>query len=242
MFPQHGHIEVSVVIPVFNDRDALEKAIPESIDALKSITEYFELIIAEDGSSDGSTEVAKKWGTINSNIHLSHSTQRLGKGEAISRAFRISRGSIVCFYDVDLATDMIHLSQIIDDIRQGYHISIGSRLITGNNVDRTINRSISSKGYNFLVRTILKSSIFDHQCGFKAFNRDRLLALLPFVQTQSWFWDTEVLVRAQRAGYRIHERPVKWHSNEKSNVKMKDTFSLGTNIIRLWWQLHLIGS
>jgi glycosyltransferase involved in cell wall biosynthesis len=231
--------EVSAVLPVYNDRGALEHAVPESLAVLERITDSFELIVAEDGSTDGSPEFVKGWEKKDGRVRLFHSDERLGRGKALNRAFAASNGRIVCYYDVDLATDMQHLEQLINAIREGSDIATGSRLMPGSDALRTAERAIASRGYNTLVRTILGSRLYDHQCGFKAFNREKLLHLLSLVKADHWFWDTEVLVRAQRAGYHIKEIPVRWRPGTGTTVRLKDVFSMGSDILRLWWQLHV---
>lgn len=232
-------IEVSAVIPVYNDLPALKVAIPASIEALSQITDSFEILVAEDGSTDGSAEYVRAIEQTDPRIHLLHSDQRLGRGRALNRAFTAARGTIVCYYDVDLATDMQHLSEVIDAIREGFDIATGSRLLPESDIVRTGDREIASRGYNLLVRTILGSKQYDHQCGFKAFNRARLLPLLDKVDDMHWFWDTEVLVRGARAGYRIREIPVRWRQGPGTTVRRKDVVDMGSAILRLWWSLHV---
>ena len=232
-------IEISAVIPVFNDREALTGAIPLSVSTLEAITPDFELIIAEDGSTDGSAELVRSWMEKDSRVRLFHSDERLGRGRALNRAFLAAEGRIVCYYDVDLATDMKHLATLIGAIRSGYDISTGSRLLPESRIQRSGGREIASRGYNFLVRVVLGSRLHDHQCGFKAFSRDRVLAIIPTVQDTHWFWDTEVLVRAERKGYRICEFPVAWEQGEKTTVRRHDVWDMGTAVLRLWWQLHV---
>ncbi len=103
---------------------------------------------------------------------------------------------------------------------------------------RTGERELASRVYNALVRVILGSRVHDHQCGFKSFNRGRILSLLPSVKATHWFWDTEVLVRGQRAGFRVTEFPVVWRTGRTTTVRMKDVFEMGGAILALWWQLH----
>jgi glycosyltransferase involved in cell wall biosynthesis len=231
--------EVTVIIPVYNDRNALERAIPQSVEALSKAVQDFEILIAEDGSRDGSAEFVGECGKHEARVHLLHSDMRLGRGKALNRAIREARGEIICYYDVDLATDMQHLSGLIDAIRQGADISTGSRLLPQSEIRRTNGREIASRTYNFLVRVILGSRVFDHQCGFKAFRRGRILDLLPTVRSNHWFWDTEVLVRAQRQGYCIREFPVRWRAGKGTTVRIKDVFEMGSSIVRLWWQIHV---
>ena len=231
--------EVTVIIPVFNDIRSLEIALPRSLEILSKITTGFELIIAEDGSTDGSAERVKQYEQNDTRIHLLHSDERLGRGKALNRAIHESRGKIVCYYDVDLATDMQYLPELIDAIRKGSDIATGSRLMPGSDIIRSGGREIASRTYNFLVRIFLGSKIYDHQCGFKAFNKEHILPVLPTIHSNHWFWDTEILVRAQRNGSRVYEFPVRWRAGKGTTVKIKDVFEMGSSILRLWWQIHV---
>ncbi|HQC12577.1 MAG TPA: glycosyltransferase family 2 protein [Methanoregulaceae archaeon] len=234
-----GDPEVSAVIPVYNDRKALERAIPESLEVLGAITDSFELIVAEDGSTDGSCEYIRSWEERDPRVRLLHSDERQGRGKALNRCFREARGRILCYYDVDLATDMRHLADLVGAIREGYDISTGSRLLPDSDIERSGRRELASRGYNLLVRAVLGSSLRDHQCGFKGFMRERVLAILPSVRAGHWFWDTELLVRAQKDGYRVYEFPVHWVEGAGTTVKRNDVWSMGTAVLRLWWQLHV---
>jgi glycosyltransferase involved in cell wall biosynthesis len=231
--------EVTAIIPVFNDRAALEHAIPESLKVLSGITENFEVIVAEDGSTDGSTAFVRDYEMKSPKVRLLHSDTRLGRGTALNHAIREAQGSIVCYYDVDLATDMQHLPELIGAIRSGADIATGSRLLPDSDIRRTEGREIASRSYNFLVRAILGSRLFDHQCGFKAFNKAKILPILSTIRSNHWFWDTELLVRTQRMGYKVTEFPVRWRAGKGTTVRLKDVFGMGSSILRLWWQIHV---
>lgn len=231
--------EVTAIIPVYNDRESLERALPVSAAVLSAICPSFEIIVAEDGSSDGSAAIIEAFSRTDSRVRLLHSDKRQGRGRALNRAIQEAQGSIVCYFDVDLATDMQHLPQLIGAIRDGYDMATGSRLMPDSDIVRTSGREIASRSYNFLVRLFLSSTIFDHQCGFKAFNRERILAIIPTVRDTHWFWDTELLVRGQRKGFRVKEFAVRWRAGKGTTVKAKDIFSMGRAILRLWWQIHV---
>lgn len=230
---------VSVILPVFNDRHALERAIPESIAILSTTTDAFEVIVAEDGSTDRSVEFVQAWHEKDPRVCLLHADERLGRGRALNRAIEAARYDIVCYYDVDLATDLAHLPELFGGIRSGAVIATGSRLMPDSDIVRSGGREVASRGYNFLVRIILRSRLHDHQCGFKAFRREKILTLVPEVRALHWFWDTEVLVRGQCKGYEVREFPVVWRQGPGTTVRFKDVFSMGSQILGLWWQIHV---
>ncbi len=231
--------EVTAIIPVYNDRPSLEVALRSSIEALSGITDAFEIIVAEDGSTDGSTEFVRQYEAADNRVRLLHHDERQGRGRALNRAIREARGRIVCYYDVDLATDMQHLPALISAVRDGSAIATGSRLLPDSDIVRTGDREIASRSYNFLVRLFLGSTLHDHQCGFKAFNREQILPILPAIRSKHWFWDTEIIVRTLRAGLRVSELPVRWRAGKGTTVRFKDVFVMGTAILRLWWQIHV---
>ncbi len=231
--------EVTAIIPVYNDRASLEIALPRSIAALSEVTEGFEIIVAEDGSKDGSADLVRAFEKSDVRVRLLHSDERQGRGKALNRAISGSKGKIVCYYDVDLATDMQHLAELIGAIRNGADIATGSRLLPESDIVRTGGREIASRTYNVLVRIILGSRIYDHQCGFKAFNRERVVPVLARVRSNHWFWDTELLVRAQKQGYTVKEFPVRWRAGKGTTVRVKDIVEMGSAILRLWWQIHV---
>ncbi|WAI00587.1 glycosyltransferase [Methanogenium organophilum] len=225
--------EVCAILPVYNDRESLETAIPRSIEVLEKITDSFLVVVAEDGSTDGSAEFVREWEEKDSRVLLFHADERLGRGTALTRVIRAVDAEIVCYYDVDLATDMAHLPALIQAIRDGNDIATGSRLMPESDIVRTQGREVASRGYNFLVRTVLNSRLYDHQCGFKAFRRDRILSLLDTIEAPHWFWDTELLVRAQKKGFHIAEFPVRWRTSDKTTVRFSDVTGMGMAIFHL---------
>jgi glycosyltransferase involved in cell wall biosynthesis len=226
-------------LPACNEAQRIGATVERTAAAIRDVTQTFEIIIAEDGSEDGTDKIcealAKKYDFI---VHL-HSDERLGKGGAIAKAFRASKGEILCVIDVDLATDMNHLKELVQSIRGGYDFAIGSRMLPKSDVKRPFKRELASKGYNFLTRLILGSKLYDHQCGFKSFKRDSLFAIMDTVKDTHWFWDTELLVRAQRAGYKINEFAVYWRHGGATKVNLiRDIFGMGSQIFRLWYELN----
>lgn len=226
---------VSVIIPVYNENGKLERAVDKTVAVLSDLSYPFEILIAEDGSNDGTFDSASKLSEENSSIILLHSEKRQGRGNALSRAIKAAKGEVVCYVDVDLATDMTYLADLIDSVLiGGYDIATGSRLMPQSNAHRSPTRSIASKTYNWMVRVFLGSVLYDHQCGFKAFRRSSVLNLVDEVKDGHWFWDTELLVRGQYKGLNIKEIPVKWFEATSSKVDLKkDVCCMGSQIFRL---------
>ena len=235
--------EVSVVLPAYNEADTIEHTVEVTLSTLVDFLPAgaFEVIVAEDGCEDRTPEIADRMAAADDRVRHVHSDERLGRGGALERAFRESRGDVLVYFDTDLATDVQHLEELVESIRtDGYDVATGSRRIPGSEQERDPERGVASTGFNTLVRLFLRSPMHDHQCGFKAFDREALVALLDDVEDDHWFWDTEVLVRAQRAGYDVREFPVEWEPKGDTKVDLvRDVFGMGSQILRLWWQLSV---
>jgi hypothetical protein len=235
--------EVSVVLPAYNEATTIEETISATLDALGSFLPRgsFEVIVAEDGCDDRTPELVDQYAAVDDRVLHVHSDDRLGRGGALERAFRSSSGDTLVYFDTDRATDMAHLEELVESVRTGgYDVATGSRWAPGNEADRSAKRGIASRGYNGLVRLFLPSDLEDHQCGFKAFDREALFALLDDVEGDHWFWDTEVLVRAQRSGMRVKEFPIRWEEKGDSKVDLvRDVFGMGSQILQLWWGLSV---
>ena len=228
-------MKVSLVLPAYNEAIRLEKTVNLTSKALQEITPSFEIIIAEDGSNDGTNKIARKLAEKCSYVQHLHSDFRQGRGRALNRAFKSASGDVLCYIDADLATDMDHLKELVESMYvEEYDFVTGSRMMPQSKVKRSLKRDVASQGFNFLVRTFLHSKIYDHQCGFKAFKRDPLFILLDKVKDTHWFWDTEILILAQNHGYRVKEFPVIWKHGGPTKVNLrKDIQEIGSQIFRL---------
>jgi glycosyltransferase involved in cell wall biosynthesis len=232
-------VKVSVVLPAYNEADKLEPAVNEVTHALDEFTRSYEVIIAEDGSTDGTDRIAAELAEKHPFIKHLHGEKRLGRGAALKNAFKQSSGEVLVYMDLDLATNLEHLKALVDAVDSGgYDFATGSRLLPESSVKRSRTRNVASKTFNFMVRRLLGSKVKDHQCGFKAFRRESLMVLLDKVRANHWFWDTEVLVRGYRRGYKIKEIPVSWKGGRETKVRLlQDSLSMGWQILSLWWHL-----
>lgn len=232
---------VSIVLPAYNEESTIENATKTTLNTLESFLPQhsFEVIIAEDGCTDATPEIAARLADECDNVQHFHSDERAGRGPALSRVFGTIDSDVVGYIDTDLATDMDHLEELVESVRTGsFDVSTGSRRLPDSQASRPIKREVASRIYNKIVRTYLASSVYDHQCGFKAFHRTVLDDLLLDVEDQHWFWDTEILVRAQHRGYRIHEFPVAWDPGQDTTVDLvRDGSYMGYRVFRLALQL-----
>jgi len=235
--------EVSVVLPAYNEADTIEATVRTTLDTLAAFlpSGSFEVLVAEDGCDDRTPAIASRLAAGDERVRHVHSDERLGRGGALERTFSAAAGETLVYFDTDLATDMRHLEELVESVRSGESdVATGSRWLPGNRADRPPTRDVASRGYNTLVRLCLRSDLRDHQCGFKAFDRDVLFDLLADVEDDHWFWDTEVLVRAQRRGYRVREFAVDWEPKGDSTVDLvADVLGMGREIGRAWWQLSV---
>jgi len=233
-------VEVSVVLPAYNEEATIENTVETTLDTLGEFLPAgtFEVIVAEDGCDDRTPDIADRMAEEDDRVRHFHSDERLGRGGALNRAFEAAEGETLVYFDTDLATDMKHLEELVESVRSGeYDFATGSRWMPGEEAERPARRDVASRGFNGLTRLFLGSDLRDHQCGFKAFDRDALFDVLDDVGDDHWFWDTEVLVRAQRRGYDVREFAVDWTPKGDSKVDIvRDVFGMGSQIVRCWWE------
>ena len=217
---------VHVVIPCLNEERALPVSIRRLHDFMSTeMAEYdWSILVADNGSTDGTRAAALALGAEYPRVRYLRLEQR-GRGRALRRAWTESDADAVAYMDVDLSTDLAHLPQLVDAIAgQGYDIAIGSRLLPDSLVERrTLKREITSRGYSLLFRAMFFTSFRDAQCGFKAASRRAVDALAPLVQDNGWFFDSELLILAQKCGYRIREIPVHWTDDPDTRVRILRT-------------------
>lgn len=227
---------VSVIVPAFNEAVTLKRNIKSIKRVLEPIAESYEIIIAEDGSTDGTSMIAERLTEECPEVLHLHADERLGKGGAQKRALKISRGEIVVFMDADLATSLASLSSVILAIKNGYDGAVASRRVKGAKVKRSFSRALASKAYSLLVRLLFRDGIRDHQCGFKAFSRQLLESVIDDVESEGFLFDTELIVKAKRRGFVVVEVPVAWKEPKGRTSKVmlfKDGAKMGFELLKL---------
>lgn len=224
--PDSG-VRVDVVIPVYNEERALADSIARLRDYLADHLPYnWHIIIADNASIDGTRAVGEALAAQDTRQRVVYLyIDQKGRGRALRRAWLASDADIVAYMDVDLSTNLQSFRPLVDSIIHGpYDVAIGSRLKRGARVTRQWRREIISRGYNLLIKLLFpRRSFSDAQCGFKALSRAAVQTLMPLVENNHWFFDSELLLRAEQVGFRIAEVPVEWIEDLDSRVNIAQT-------------------
>ncbi|MFA6255272.1 MAG: dolichyl-phosphate beta-glucosyltransferase [Patescibacteria group bacterium] len=218
-------INIEVDLPVFNEQDCLQKNAERLIDFLKSsdFNYSWRIVIIDNGSTDNTLAIAEQLKERYPEVDYLKLTQK-GRGRALCQAWLKSQADIVSYMDIDLATDLAAFPALIDVVaNQGFDLATGSRMMKESKVKRSFKREVLSRGYIFLLRHFLHVNFLDAQCGFKALNRKVIENILPQVLDQQWFFDSELLIKCQRYGYRIKEIPIQWTEDKGSKVEIFKT-------------------
>jgi glycosyltransferase involved in cell wall biosynthesis len=222
--PPPATARVDIVVPVYNEQTALEASVRRLHSFLAEELPYaWRIVIADNASTDATLAVAEMLATRLPRVDVLHLDAK-GRGRALRAAWTAGDADVLCYMDVDLSTDLRALLPLIAPLVSGHsEIAIGSRLAPGARVTRGLKRELISRSYNRLLRYALHARFRDAQCGFKAIRADAARRLLTEVRDEGWFFDTELLVCAQRSGMRIHEVPVDWVDDPDSRVDIVAT-------------------
>ena len=217
-------VTVDIVLPILNEERTLEGNTRVLLKKLISDGTYdWSISIVDNGSTDGSWDIARRIARSELKVRAIR-LERPGRGGALKAAWTSSMAEIVAYMDIDLSTELEALNALLDPIAAGKaDISIGSRLVAGSEVTRNPLREVISHLYNFIARIALHYPVRDAQCGFKAASRNVVRTIVPAIEDDSWFFDTELLILAYRKGLRINEVPVHWVEDEDSRVRIVKT-------------------
>jgi glycosyltransferase involved in cell wall biosynthesis len=216
--------DVEIVVPVYNEKLALEGSIRRLHGFVSNrFPLSWRIVIADNGSTDGTLAVARRLSYELLGVEAL-AVPRGGRGAALHAAWSAGAARVLAYMDVDLSTDLDALLPLVAPLLSGHSdVAIGTRLHREARVTRSLKRELISRSYNRLLRLTLRARFSDAQCGFKAIRADVARALLPLVRDDQWFFDTELLVLAQRRGLRIHEVPVDWVEYSDSRVQIVHT-------------------
>ena len=216
---------VTIVIPVYNEEIELSERIETLVGYCKTHIDSFdwEIVIADNASTDRTLEIANTLTKKHARVHSLHLDKK-GRGRAVKFAWSKSKADLMAYMDVDLSTDLRHFPPLIQSLERGYDIAIGTRNAAGSRVyGRSFLRTITSKGYIALIKLFFWVRFTDAQCGFKAVTKDVVRTIIPHIQDNAWFFDTELLIFAEKSHLRIYEEPVTWVDNHGSTVRVLKT-------------------
>jgi hypothetical protein len=228
---------------MFKDASFLSNAVTTIETATSALTSNFQLVIAEDGSNSSEIIVPLKT-KFNNVTHIQHD-ERLGRGRALREAWAEIHGDLYLYVDVDMASDLERYDAYknLIKLQQQYDLVTGSRYLPKSVTKRPLTRRLASVVYNWLVRTVFGTRVYDHQCGFKSFSKRLVQTLSEKAKSDSWFWDTEVIVIAKKMGYTIKEIPIHWTEKKGKKTPLrrlaKDVWLHGVGFLVLAGRVYI---
>ncbi len=229
---------VDIVVPVYNEERALPQSIPVLRDFLSGPDFPYDwrIVIGDNASIDNTPAVGRKLAEESGGKVEYVRIERKGRGFALKQIWLASPSDIVSYMDVDLSTGLDAFAPLIRSIaEEGYDVAIGSRLARGSDVTRSIKRRVLTRGYNTIIKAMFFTRFSDAQCGFKAVSRRAAQRIIPLIEDNNWFFDTELLILAEKMGYRVKDVPVRWIEDTDTRVKITSTV---TEDLRGLWRLR----
>lgn len=227
---------LSVVIPVYNETGRMERTVPELLEYLHASGYPYEIVVIDDGSTDGTAELAEDLLQAEPDFRVLVQPQNRGKGHAVKVGMLAARGQCVLFMDADLSTPPAELDKFWRWLDGGYEVVIGSRKMQGANVvkGQPIWRESLGKIFTWLTNQIATRNISDVTCGFKCYSYEAAQTLFGLSVLDDWSFDAEIIFLAQRLRYRIKEVPVNWHDEPGTKVRLwKDAFTSFLGLLRI---------
>lgn len=219
-------LSVEIAVPVYNEeKELLQKITILSRFCEENLKKYdWHITIADNASSDNTSIIASAISKKNPKVSFLRLEQK-GRGRAVKCAWSESKSDFCAYMDLDLSTDLVHLPNLLRALEDGFDIAVGSRLAKGSQVEgRTVLREITSRTLNFIfIGFFFKTHFTDAQCGFKAVTKKVVDELIPKIKENDWFFDGEMLIVAEKRGYKIYEEPVHWVDNPGSTVRLVST-------------------
>jgi glycosyltransferase involved in cell wall biosynthesis len=228
---------VDLVIPCYNE----ERTLAASVETLRAwccehLAAYrWRIVVADNASTDATLEVAQRLAAGDPDgVAVVHLDQK-GRGRALKRAWLESNADAMCYMDVDLSTDLAMITPLLAGVlEEGCDVAYGSRVSRGSDIERSLKREINSRGYIAFIKLLFWTRFADAQCGFKAMARDAAQQLLPHVKDGEWFFDTELLIMAEKGGWKLKEVPVRWVEDPDTRVRFpQDIIKMASQLIKL---------
>ena len=217
--------QLDIVLPVYNEAHVLAGSV-EKLRSYLEETEFpyeWRVIVADNASTDTTLGEAEKLSGQYEDVSVIHLPQK-GRGRALRAAWLGSDADAMCYMDIDLSTDLAALRPLAKAVlEEGYDVATGSRMTRGSEITRSLGREITSRGFIFLIKLLFFSKLSDTQCGFKAISRQAAGELIPRIENEEWFFDTELLLLAEKGGYRVRDIPIHWIEDTDTRVNVLKT-------------------
>ena len=217
--------QLDIVLPVYNEAHVLAGSVQKLRSYLQEakFPYTWRVVVADNASTDTTLQVAQQLAQQHDDVGVMHLPQK-GRGRALKKAWLESDADAMSYMDVDLSTDLSCLLPLADAVlKDGYDLATGSRMTRGSQTTRSLRRETTSRGFIALIKLLFFSKLTDTQCGFKAITRQAARELLPLVENDEWFFDTELLLLAEKGGYRVKDIPVLWIEDPDSRVNVRQT-------------------
>jgi dolichyl-phosphate beta-glucosyltransferase len=227
---------LSVVIPAYNESERILPTLPIIDEYCRMRFRRYEIIVVNDGSSDGTGEVVRREQLRTASLRYEGYEPNRGKGYALRRGIAVSGGEIILVSDADLSTPIEEIEKLLASYDEGYDIVIGSRALKESDimVRQPLWRVWMGKTFNRIVRVTLSMEFWDTQCGFKLFRGDVCREIFSHAMVDRFAYDVEILLRALQDGLRIREVPVRWMNSPSSKVRLlKDSLQMLKDIAKV---------
>ncbi len=228
--------ELSIVIPCYNEEERLPRTIEQIERYLEGKDLSYELILVDDGSTDGTRMIMDAAAERNRFVRLEALPRNRGKGRALAEGVAVARGSRILITDADLSTPIEEIEKLRTELDKGAGVAIGSRALRASRVEvsQPIYRVLMGKAFNLLVQGVLLPGIWDTQCGFKLFRADIAHEAFADLTTDGFGYDPEVLYRVKKSGVKIAEVPVVWRNSAPTKVSpIKSSFDMFKHVVRV---------
>ncbi len=229
-------LKLSAIIPAYNEINRLPGYLTQVVDYLERQSLSFEVIIVDDGSTDGTGAMVERFREENANVRLIRLRQNRGKGHAVKTGMLEASGQLRLFADADGATPIAELQQLVRAIEGGADVAVASRALRADTctVQTRLSRKVIGTLYNFIVRMLAVRGIKDTQCGFKLFSAESAATVFPLQRIEDFGFDVELLFICRKKGYRIVEVPVNWTDVRGTKVKvLRDSVRMFYDVLKI---------
>ena len=228
---------ISVIIPARDEEEAIARCLNETMAVLDGLGFGYELIVVDDGSRDRTHEFAEEMARKFGKVKVLRCDRNLGKGYAVKKGFSQASGNLVMYMDVDLSIHPSGIPTLIHRMKDA-DVVVGSKRHPQSQITYPLHRRFLSRCFNLLVRAMFKLRVSDTQAGFKLFRREVLEEVLPRLLVKRYAFDVELLVNADKRGYRMVEAPIIVRHGERERMTIREIFHMAIDLLAIFYRLH----